>query len=193
MSFTFLLYFAAVALLLAVLAWALRLPRRRAGRSKDESFLWEQVGRRHATYLPLIRQALSPSDITFIASRGSTILARRIQKDRRRIVLAYLAALREDFNRLLRFAKVVATLSTEVATTQEAERLWLNAQFAWRYQLLRAAVHTGVLQQRSLDALSHMVSELAVQIETAISELGERAALATKLTSSLNGRGVDIA
>ena len=193
MSLSFFLYFAAVALLLVLLVLGLALsqePRRRVERRERAP---GTEGRRHATYLPLIRQALSANDIAFVASRGSVALARKIRKDRRRVVLAYLAALHEDFTRLLRFARVVATLSPEVATAQEAERLWLSMQFACRYQMLRAAVYSGVLPQRSLDALSHMVSELAVRMETAISELGERAALAARMASSLDGHGVDVA
>jgi hypothetical protein len=193
MSFSFFSYFAAIALLLALLVWALRSPRRRASQSKDEAALLEQLGRRHAIYLPLIRQALSPVDIAFIASHGSAALAQRIRKERRRVVLAYLVALREDFNRLLRFAKLVAALSPEVATAQEAERLWLSTQFAWRYQMVRAVIYAGLLPQRSLDALSHMVSELAVRMETAITELGEHTAVAAKMASSLDGRGADVA
>jgi len=52
MSFSFFSYFAAIALLLALLVWALRSPRRRASQSKDEAALLEQLGRRHAIYLP---------------------------------------------------------------------------------------------------------------------------------------------
>jgi hypothetical protein len=40
--------------------------------------------------------------------------------------------------------------------------------------------------------LSHMVSELAVRMESSLKELGERAALAAK-TSSLDGGGVGVA
>jgi hypothetical protein len=192
-SFTFVLYFAAVALLLVLLFWALGAPVRHAGGSKDETALLGQMGRRHATYLPLIRQALSPVDIGFMAARGSVKVARRMRQERRGIALSYLTALREDFTRLLRLATVVAALSPEIATAQEAERVWLNAQFAWRYQMLRVALHAGVFPQRRLDALSHMVSELAVRMETTIRELGERAANTAKLASSLDERGVDIA
>jgi hypothetical protein len=184
-------YLAAVALLLLLLFWALRAPGKQARGAKDENALLGQAGRRHTTYLPLIRQALSPGDLAFVASRGFTKLYQRIQKERRGVALSYLTALHQDFTRLLDLATVVAALSPEVAPTQEKERVWLKVQFTWRYQLLRVALHAGVFPQHGLDLLSHQVSELAIRMETAIRELGERAAVVAKLASSLDGRGVD--
>src|SRR5262249_30277459 len=109
-----------------------------------------------------------------------------------RVVLAYLAALHDDFGRLLRFAKVIAAMSPEVAAGHEAERVWLSAQFSFRYQMLRAVVCAGVWPQQSLDCLSHMVSDLAVRMEAAIGELDERAAVVARMASSLDGRGLDV-
>jgi hypothetical protein len=180
MNFTLMLYFAPLAIvLLAVLLWALRGPR--TGSSQSELENLEQVGRRNATYLPLIHQAMSPTDIDFLASRGSPQLARRTRNERRRIALSYLAGLHDDFLRLLHLAKVVAALSPEVGAAQESERLWLTLQFSWRYQMLRASLYIGLLSLPKLDALSLMVSELAVRMETAMNDLGERAVLAAKL------------
>jgi hypothetical protein len=58
---------------------------------------------------------------------------------------------------------------------------------------VRAGLYAGLSSVPRLDALSHMVSELAVRMETALKELGERAALAAKAASPLDGRGVNIA
>ncbi len=191
MNFTFFIFFPIVAGLLALLVWTLRNPNKRKALNIEPVSL-EQVGRRHPTYLPLIRQALSPSDFAFLTSHGSPGLARRARRERRRIALSYLAELRDDFQRLLRLARVVAALSPEVGAAEELERLWLNLQFSWRYQMVRAGLYFGLLSLPKLDALSHMVSELAVRMETAMKELGERAALAAKLASSLDRRSVDI-
>jgi hypothetical protein len=188
-----LVYIAAVALLLILLLWALRAPRRNTTGAKDESALLGQSGRRHATYLPLIRQVLLPGDLAFVAARGFPELFHRMRKERRRVALSYLTALREDFIGLLRLAAVVAAMSPDLAPAQETERVWLNVQFEWRYQMLRIALHMGVFPQRRLDALSSVVSELAARTETAIREFGERAAMAKKLASSFDGQGVDVA
>lgn len=191
MNISFIVFFPIVAALLILLLWALRSPTKRKGLSVDLASL-EQAGRRHATYLPLIRQALSPSDFAFLSSRGSPELARRTSKERRRIALSYLSELREDFQRLLRLARVVAALSPEVGAAQELERLRLSLEFSWRYQMVRARLHSDLLALPKLNALSLMVSELAVRMETAMKELGERAAIGAQLTSSLDRHGVDV-
>jgi hypothetical protein len=190
-NISFIVFFPIVAALLILLLWALRSPSKRKALSVDPASL-EQAGRRHATYLPLIRQALSPSDFAFLASRGSPELARRASKERRRIALSYLAELRDDFQRLLRLARVVAALSPKVGAAQEWERLILSLEFSWRYQMVRAGLYSDLLALPKLNALSLMVSELAVRMEAAMKELGERAAMGAQLTSTLDRRGVDI-
>jgi hypothetical protein len=132
-------------------------------------------------------------DFGFLASHGSPTLLRRARKERRHVALAYLAALHDDFQRLLRLAQVVALLSPDVGAAQEFERARLSAQFSLRYQMVRAGLYAGLLSLPRLDALSHMVSELASRMEMALKELGERAALAAKAASPLDGRSVDIA
>jgi hypothetical protein len=191
MSWALFLFFPIVATLFVLLLWALRTPRAHSARNIDLQCL-EQNGRRHATYLRLIHQALSQRDFGFLASRGSSRLLGRARKERRRVALSYLAGLHDDFERLLRLAQVIALLSPRVGAAQELERALLQLQFYWRYQLVRASLYTGLFSLPRLDALSHMVSELAVRMERSLKELGERAALAAK-TSSLDGGGVDIA
>jgi len=192
MTYTFVLFLPMVVILLAILAWSLRGSRTQSAYKLDLECL-EQAGRRHSTYLPLIHRALSPMDFTFLASHGSAQLLRRARKERRHVALLYLTGLHDDFQRLLRLAQVVALLSPDVGAVQEFERATLSLQFSWRYQMVKAGLNAGLLSLPRLDALSHMVSELAVRMETALKELGERAALAAKAASSLDGRGMDIA
>jgi hypothetical protein len=190
-NFTFILFVSIVVALLILLAWALRNPEQRKTLKIEPASL-EQAGPRHSTYLSLIRQALSPTDLEFLATRGSPGLARRARKERRRVALSYLDELRNDFQRLLRLARVVASLSPEVGAAQEFERLRLSFRFSCRYQMVRVGLYSGLLVLPQLSGLSQMVSELAVRMETAMKELGERAILAAKLASSPDQRGVDI-
>jgi hypothetical protein len=191
-NFTFILFVPIVVALLILLAWALRKPEpRNALRVKPASL--EQPGPRHATYLSLIRQALSPADLEFLAARGSPSLARRARKERRQVALSYLKELRNDFQRLLRLAQVIASLSPEVGAAQEWERLRLSFRFSCRYQIVRVGLYSGLLVLPQLNGLSQVVSELAFRMETAMKELGERAVLAAKLASSPDGSGVDVA
>jgi hypothetical protein len=180
-----------IIVLLLLLWWALRTPGKSSDPSLDSSSL-EQLGKRHVAFLSQIRQALAASDFEFLASRLSRKLTRRVRKERRRVVLAYLSALQEDFQKLLRLSRVIAVLSPEVDATQEFQRFRLTVQFTLQCQMIRARLLVGVAPLPQLGQLSQAVSGLAVRIETAIVELGERAALATELASSLERRGVNL-
>jgi hypothetical protein len=192
MNFFFYTFVLAVAVLLILLAWSLRAPKKRRTPSLGPLASEQDPDRRHATYLPQIHRALAPEDFEFLASRASRRLMRRVGKERRRIALAYLSGVQEDFQRLLKLARVIAVLSPEVGATQEFERLQLGVQFALRCHMIRAKLLLGLAPLPQLSGLSNMVSGFAVRMETAVTELGERAALATELASSLERRGVDL-
>jgi hypothetical protein len=89
-------------------------------------------------------------------------------------------------------ARVIAALSPEVVAVQEFERLFLTVMFAWRYQMTRWKLWTGLAPMTQLDGLSNLVSGLSVRLELAVQELGERAAAAAELASSMNRRGLDV-
>ncbi len=182
----------AVAFILLLLAWSLRAPKKRRATSLDPVSSLQDPGRRHATYLPQIQRALAPADFVFLSSRASGRLARCVAKERRRIALAYVSGVQGDFQRLLKVARVIAVLSPEVGAAQEFERLRLGVQFALRCHMIRAELLLGLVPLPQLSGLSQMVSGFAVRMEAAITELGERAALATELASSLERRGVDL-
>jgi hypothetical protein len=141
--------------------------------------------------LPQIRQALAPMDFDFLLKSASRDLQRRVRRERLRVALGYLAAVRGDFQSLLRTAKVIAVMSPEVAAVDELERLRLTAKFTWQYQMIRWKLLAGLAPVPQLDGLSNLVSDLSVRIEVAMKELGERAAAAAKLASTVNRRGLD--
>jgi hypothetical protein len=192
MSLTLILFIGLVAGLLLLLGWALRSPQKQ-GKPTFDPGIFEESGRRHVTYFPQILRSMSREDREFLASRGGRPLDRRVQRERRRIALRYLSLLREDFRKLLRLARVIAVLSPEVAAGQEFERFRLNAEFALRYQVIRMKLHLGVASLPQLNGLTQLVSGLAVRIEMAMRELGERAALAAELASSLDRSGMGAA
>jgi hypothetical protein len=189
MSPFFYFFFGFVAVLLALLFWSLLSPKKNAHSSLDAA-AFQGSDRRHVTYLSQIHRALAPADSEFVASHGSVKLAHRVRKERRRVALLYLSSVQDDFQKLLKLAGVIAVLSPEVGAVQEFERLWLSLQFSLRCQMIRIRLHCGFAALHELSGLSRMVSGFAVRMETAIAELGERAALATELTSSLDSRGV---
>jgi hypothetical protein len=180
----------ALALLLLLLLWTLRPPRNRTAARRTESI--EEPARHPASYLGLIRQAMSPDDLEFLAARAPTRLVRRAYKERRHIAILYLADLRTDFQRLMRLARIITVLSPKIARSYEMERLRLSLCFYWHYRLVLLGLYGGFLLVPQLSGLSQIVSNLAFRLELAMNELGERAAVAAELGSTLNRRGLDV-
>lgn len=192
MSFSLILSFGLVALLMTGLVWALWQPRTqtqssifRNGRSLNSA------SERPVIHLPQIRQVLSAEDFEYVGNHASRESKRRFRKERLRIVRGYLDALRTDFSNLLRMARVIAVLSPQIVAVEEFERLRLTATFRWRYQVIRWRLLAGLVPMAQLEGLSNVVSGLSVRMETAIRELGERTALAAELASSREARGLD--
>jgi hypothetical protein len=92
-------------------------------------------------------------------------------------------AIRQDFEGLLRTARVIATLSPDIGVGQEFERLSLTFKFLWRYRMIQMALYMGLAPQPEVDALSNMISGLSVRLEAAVKAMGERAALAAEMLS----------
>jgi hypothetical protein len=177
--------------LLVLLVLVLRDPRKLAN-PHDDSGIADQVGRRHVSYFPQVRRALASEDLAFLSSRGSREFTRRVRKERRKIGLAYLACLRLDFLKLWRLARVIASMSPKVGVGQELARLRLGLAFSMRYEVIRIKFFFGFAPLPELGFLSDVVSRLSFRLETAMSNLGERAALAAKLASSLDdGHGLN--
>jgi len=189
----FALILGAVAIVLLALFWALRSPKRGGDPDVSRTTPIEEPARQHATYFGVIRQALSEEDFDFLSARGPLPLVRRAHKERQRIAMLYLGELRADFQRLLRLAGVIAILSPEVAASHEVARLRLTLRFFWRYRMVRLGIYAGLLLLPQLNGLSVMVSELALRLELAMKELGDRAAVAAELASTLDRRGLDVA
>jgi hypothetical protein len=177
----------AIALLLALfwLSWSglRRAPKPNGGLRHERDW-------RHISYLPQIKQALANADYEFLEARGSRELAKRVAKERQRIALHYLRALRTDFEKLVHFARVVAAMSPEVAVVQEMRGFRLHLKFSVRYYAIYLRLLTGIAPLEAIGNLSDMLSALTLRMERAIGELGERAALNAEL-SSYNRGGMD--
>ena len=143
----------------------------------------------HISSLPQIKQALANSDFIYLEQQGYPALAKRIRKERRRIALNYLACLRVEFEKLLHLARMVAVMSPDVAVAQEVQGLRLNLEFSYRYYLIYFRLVSGIAPLEAIGGLSNMVSALTIRMETAMSELGEQAALGAELLP--HNRGLD--
>lgn len=189
MSLTLLVFSILTVCLFGLLFWALRSPGK-ANFPNANSKLAEPLGRQHLTYFPQIQRAILAEDCDFLASRGSAGLARRVRKERRALALRYLVCLRGEFMKLWRLARLLAAMSPRVAPMGEFERFRLGVTFNLRCELLRVKFVLGFSPVPDFQALSQAVSRLAIRMETAMSELGERAALASEVTSTFDRGGL---
>jgi hypothetical protein len=187
---SFVLFSVAAVLLAAALIWLLRDPRKDSLTDADLRAT-DDLGRRHVTYFPQIRQAMLQGDFVFLRAKNSPWLARRVRKERRKIVLLYLSYLRSDFSKLWKLSRLIAAMSPRVGAARELARLRLGVVFYVRYEIIRLQFLFGFGPLPDLSGLSEIIASLAVRLETAISNLGERAALAAEL-SAFNGRGLDV-
>lgn len=184
-------FFGLISLLFVLFCWSIRKPERTAlpSSTRDAD---EESGRRHICYLPQIQQAFSAADFDFLSGNTSREMLRRVRRERRDVALAYLASLRGDFQSLLRMARAIAMLSPELDAVREFERISLSARFACQCQIIRWKLLAGIAPLHQLQGLSDLVSGLSVRIEAALNELGERAAAAAELASSMNRRGLGV-
>jgi hypothetical protein len=189
--FTIFLFLGAMAVLVVPLCWLMRDPMRKNSARTFDSATFEESGRRHATYFPVIRRAMASSDFEFLASRAPNGLLLRAHRERQRIAKLYLADLRVDFERLLQLARAIAVLSPQAGASREFVRFRRIVRFWWRYRLVALGLHSGPALITQINGLSLIVAELAAHLESAMKDLGARAA--TTADSSVDRSHLDMA
>ncbi len=189
MSLTLIALGATVAVLLALLVWTLRGSERYIG-SRTVSKPVEGSGRTHVNFLPQMRQALRSEDSEFLMRAGFSGLRNRVRRERRRVALLYLSALRQDFEELMRISRIIAGLSPEIGVGQELERLRLRTSFLWRYRIVWMSLWAGLTPLPQISNLSNLLSGYSVRLEEAMKELGERAAIVAEMVSSPDRRSI---
>jgi hypothetical protein len=189
MNLSIALFIAIPLVLVVLLAWALRPPKRR---SMDASQVFEALSeQRHYACLPQILQALRQEDTDYLNDRGRNDLIRRLRMERKRIALRYLGRLEEDFEILLEASRILAALSPEVIPMQEYERFKLNLRFAFFCRCLSWRLRLGLQPWGAFGAISDMAGDITLQLEAATASLGERASMASEFPLFLEKRRND--
>ena len=175
MSFLLLIISVLIAIALALLIWSV-------GKSGTAGDGVTQQGDtyfacKHLANLPLLRQALEPSDFEYIKEHLGKDKAQKVAKERHRIALRYLEALHEDFVNLKKTAQLIASLSPEVEATQEWRRFKLSLKFEMKYRLLKAKYGVGNLRFPAMWNLAILVSTLAIDLERVVNEISAAAML----------------
>jgi hypothetical protein len=172
-----LVFFVAIAVvLIVVLAWAVR-PPKKSLLSVDDVFaaLSEE---RHYARLPQILQSLRKEDTEFLCGDGHEQLAGRLRAERKRIALRYLNYLEDEFQLLLEASRILARIAPEVTPMDELERFRRNLRFVLSCRYLQLRLRLGLQPWNVFGTLSDMEGELTLQLEAATVRLGERAAMA---------------
>jgi len=127
----------------------------------------------HFCYYSQIRQALARADREYLARRATPAVRRRWEAERRKVVRGFLAGLKEDYVRLERLGRTVASLSPELSQELERERLWLGLRFRFWYGVLWLAPLGSRWTLRLLDRTTNLVGSIADRTAAAITAIGE--------------------
>jgi hypothetical protein len=189
-SLAFYFFLTIITLLFFAFLWALRNSKRGMVHGSPAGAPQDFQGS-HVTHLPQIRQALAKADYEFVSKNAPARVRRQLARERRRVALSYLSALLGEFDKLLRTARVIASLSPEVVAVQEFERLRLAVSFFGKYQVVRMSLWVGLAPLPQMNDLSNLLSGYSVRLEQAMRELGERAALVAETVSPPDRRRVN--
>ncbi len=126
-------YIAAALLVAGAVVLLLRRPRRGFATGTGRPPASSEFFPVHCRYFPQVRHALTAEDAPYLASHASPEVYRRWRKSTRKAGRLYLAALREDFSRLNRLARVISLHSPRVRFQQELELLRMNFYFQFLY------------------------------------------------------------
>jgi hypothetical protein len=162
-----LLYIGFAVLVLGAAAILLRRPRAGLLRETGGSAVPVEFFPVHCRYFFQMRHAFSGEDAAYLARRGSPDVCRRWRKAVRRARRTYLAALREDFSRLNRLARLLALYSPQVQARQEAELLLLNLHFQLFYAIVLLRFWLGRPSADPVGQIASLIGSLGSRLEQA--------------------------
>ena len=163
------LFFVALSVLvLAVALWLVLRPLQAESELRpDASTRIETLVARHCLHFGQMRQALASEDFDFIRRRLPKKDAVRLRQERRRALQKYLNAIGEDFARLDRLARILASLSPKIERRDELERLKLELRFRFLFRAAHLRVQLGVgVGVPTLGHLADVVANLSRQVES---------------------------
>lgn len=127
----------------------------------------------HCKRFPQMQNVLSPDDQAFISRRAPARVAKQWRAERREITRLYIRALREDFQRLEKLARLLAALSPTAKRSQEWEGLRLGVEFRLLYAVTRMWFAINFQPARELVRLAETLTALRLTLETTLNSLTE--------------------
>lgn len=187
MSLFLLLFISVAVVLVLLLAWAVRPPKKTL--ISPDDIIETLAEKRHYERLPQILQCLRPEDTDFLHARGFDELVVRVRRERKRIALVYLQYLQEEYRVLLDASRVLAKVAPEVSALDEFERFRLNVRFVLNCRYLRWRLRLGLSPWTIFGILGDMEGDITLRLEAATTSIGERAAIGSEFPFFLQNRG----
>ena len=129
----------------------------------------------HSQHFPQLRQALDLTDSRYMRQKATPDLLRKWRDDRRRILMAFVAGLGEDFAKLDRLGRTVASLSPKLSRREELKRIWLNLRFRVNIRFVKFWIHAGGTRPlMRLRYLTTLLGDLSARTEAAMARLEMR-------------------
>lgn len=126
-------------------------------------------------YFPQVSRALSVEDSQFLQLRATPAARRAALKARREVALKFLTGLRDDYRKLNRLARVLASLAPSANEHREAQRIWMSFQFRFRWRVVWLEIWSGAAPITQLQSMAGFIGGLAAQMQTSMSVLQESA------------------
>lgn len=174
MTLSLLLFVGVTLFLVVLLVWAARPPRQLLITPEDVLRVLSEE--RHYARLPQILQSLQKDDTEYIRQRGHDTLLNRLRQERKQIAIRYLDYLEEEFGILLEASRILAKLAPQLSTMRELDRFAKNLRFLLCCRYLRWQLRFGMQPWNAFGVISDMTGAMTLQIEAAITRLGEHAA-----------------
>lgn len=171
MSFVVVAFTVASAVALAAIGWLVLKPLPKEASAGLVNNI-EELLPLHSRHFPQVRQALASADAQYVRRRASQETERMWREERRRILRSFLDGLAEDFARLDRLSRMVASLSPRFSRREEIERAWLSLRFRLNYRMTVLRISLG--GPGSASQVSHMtelVANLSSRAEAAMTRL----------------------
>ena len=172
MTLPVLLFMASAAILILLLAWAVRPPRRSLTTEEALGALSED---RHYARMPQILQSLREDDTEFMRSRGQSELLGHVRAERRRIAVRYLTYLLDEYRMLVECSRAMAKLAPELSAKREYEHLKDYLRFVLICRSLQCRIVCGLEPWESFGTLSDMAGTMTLRLESAAARIGENA------------------
>jgi hypothetical protein len=129
----------------------------------------------HYKYFPQVSRALSEEDARFLQTRAAPDVRRSALRARRSVALNFLTGLKDDYQKLDRLARVLASLAPSANQRREAHRIWLAFRFGFRWRVVWLEIWSGAAPISQLQSMAGLIGGLAAQMQTSMNAIQESA------------------